>query len=257
MLTAMLASCGKDLPTLTLDLQNPSEEGTEIAIQQNETIEIPFSVGMREGFAVAVNATCDNEDYNVSAALNADGGSGVVTVTPPKYAFEDATIKITLNVTDAENARTTTQEIEVSVKSTLQDITVSSNCHLVSPGAFIKFAAVKGNSTESVGTVASAELLWEDAVDLVDSVFTLNNAELYVAVNKDLVGNALVCAKDAEGTILWSWHVWVSAEDATANSMENTYTPAEGEPSTYYFMDRNLGATSSEFGTDAVNGCFY
>lgn len=257
MLSAMLASCGKDLPALTLDLQNPSTEGTEIAIQQNETIEIPFSVGKHEGYAVAVNTACDNDDYSVSVVMNADGKSGVVKVTSPEYVFEDATVKVTLTVTDNENGRTSNQEIEVSVKSILENLTVSSNCHLVSPGAFIKFAAVKGNSTESVGTVGSVELLWEDTKDLVDSVFTLNNTELYVAVNKELAGNALVCAKDAEGTILWSWHIWVSAEDATANSMEYTYVPTEGEPTTYYFMDRNLGATSSEFGTDAVNGCFY
>ena len=61
MLSAMLASCGKDLPALTLDLQNPSTEGTEIAIQQNETIEIPFSVGKHEGYAVAVNCIVKNK----------------------------------------------------------------------------------------------------------------------------------------------------------------------------------------------------
>lgn len=257
MLSAMLASCGKDLPALTLDLQNPSTVGTEIAIQQNETIEIPFSVGKHEGYAVAVNVACDNDDYSVSVVMNADGKSGVVKVTSPEYVFEDATVKVTLTVTDNENARTSNQEIEVSVKSILENLTVSSNCHLVSPGAFIKFAAVKGNSTESVGTVGSVELLWEDAVGLVDSVFTLSNTELYVNVNKELAGNALVCAKDAEGTILWSWHIWVSAEDATANSMEYTYTPAEGESQTFYFMDRNLGALTSELGSADVNGCFY
>ena len=256
MLSAMLASCGKDLPALTLDLQNPSTEGTEIAIQQNETIEIPFSVGKHEGYAVAVNAACDNDDYSVSVVMNADGKSGVVKVTSPEYVFEDATVKVTLTVTDNENSRTSNQEIEVSVKSILENLTVSSNCHLVSPGQFIKFAAVKGNSTEKVAA-EKVELLWEDAVGLVDSVFTLTKDEIYVNLAKELQGNAVVAAKDAEGTILWSWHIWVSKEDPTANLMPYTYTPAEGESQSFQFMDRNLGAMSSELGSAAVNGCFY
>ena len=259
-LTALVSvSCGKELPALSIDLQNPAEEEVvELAISQGDTLEIPFKVGALEGFAVSANVECSDKNYQTSVELSNNGASGVVTVIAPDFIFEDATVKVNLTVTDAENSRNQTMEIEVAAKSILENLAVPANCHLVSPGAFVKFAAVKGNTTESVGTVAKVELLWEDAVGLVDSVFTLNNTELYVLVNKELVGNALVCAKDADETILWSWHMWVSAEDATANSMEYTYVPADGSASTtYYFMDRNLGATSSEFGTDAVNGCFY
>ena len=257
-LTALVSvSCGKELPALSIDLQNPAEEEVvELAISQGDTLEIPFKVGALEGFAVSANVECSDKNYQTSVELSNNGASGVVTVIAPDFIFEDATVKVNLTVTDAENSRNQTMEIEVAAKSILENLAVPANCHLVSPGAFVKFAAVKGNSTEKVA-LASVELLWEDNIDLIDSVFTVSKEELYVNVAAEKTGNAVVCAKNAEGTILWSWHIWVSAEDATANSMEYTYTPAEGASSTYYFMDRNLGALTSELGTDAVNGCFY
>ena len=49
-------------------------------------------------------------------------------------------------------------------------------------------------------------------------------------------GNALVAIKGADGTILWSFHIWVSeSEDVPCNTVTG------GQ---YTIMDRNLGATS-------------
>ena len=49
-------------------------------------------------------------------------------------------------------------------------------------------------------------------------------------------GNALVAISDKEGTVLWSYHVWVSdAAEVSCN------TPIGGQ---YTILDRNLGATS-------------
>ena len=256
-LTAMLSvSCGKDLAKLTIDLETPATGGANPVISQGETLEIPFTVGQLEGYSVTAEATCDNDSYTVAAEIDTNGKSGKVTLSAPEFIFEDASIIITLIVKDAENSRTTQHEITVDADSVLETLAVSSNCHLVSPGSFIKFASVKGNSTDKV-SAESVELLWEDAIGLVDSVFTITKEEVYISLAQELQGNAVVAAKDAEGTILWSWHIWVSAEDPTANLMSYTYSP-EGEASqSFQFMDRNLGAMSSELGTAAVNGCFY
>ena len=252
--TTLAPSCQK-LGNLTLNVENPAEEGTTLTISQGQTIEIPFSIGQLDEYTAKVSATCDNELYTVEATLES-GATGKITITAPEFIFEDATFNIELTAVDAENSRTVKQTIEVTAESILQAHAVPSNCHLVSPGQFIKFTAVKGNSTEKVAA-EKVELLWEDAVGLVDSVFTLTKDEIYVSLAKELQGNAVVAAKDAEGTILWSWHIWVSQEDPTANLMPYTYTPAEGESQSFQFMDRNLGAMSSELGTAAVNGCFY
>jgi len=63
-------------------------------------------------------------------------------------------------------------------------------------------------------TVASAELLWQDAEGLVTAV-AINGDYLTLTVGKDATtqqGNALVAAKDADGKIVWSWHIWVTTE---------------------------------------------
>ena len=230
--------------------------GANLTISQGKTLEIPFTIGQLDEYTAQVSVTCDNNAYSVEAILEG-AASGKIILTAPDFILEDATINIELTAVDAENSRTVKQTITVSAQSTLQKLTVASNCHLTSPGTFISFAAVKGNSTEKIENIAKAELLWEDALDLVDSVFTVDGKDMYVSLAAEKQGNAVVAAKNAEGTILWSWHIWVSAEDATAVSMPYTYTPAEGAPQPFEFMDRNLGALTSELGTDAVNGCFY
>ena len=63
-------------------------------------------------------------------------------------------------------------------------------------------------------TVASAELLWQDAVGLITEV-GIDGDYLTLTVGKDAAtqqGNALVAAKDGSGNIVWSWHIWVTTE---------------------------------------------
>ena len=63
------------------------------------------------------------------------------------------------------------------------------------------------------------------------------------------VGNALLALKASDGTILWSWHIWVVDDLA-----DQTYTNCKGQPT---FMDRNLGATSNEYGNRYAVGLYY
>ena len=63
-------------------------------------------------------------------------------------------------------------------------------------------------------TVTQAELLWQDAQGLVTAV-GISGDYLTLTVGKDAAeqeGNALVAAKDAQGTIVWSWHIWVTKQ---------------------------------------------
>ena len=48
-------------------------------------------------------------------------------------------------------------------------------------------------------------------------------------------GNAVIAAKDADGNILWSWHIWL-----TDQPQAQVYNNDAGT-----MMDRNLGATSA------------
>lgn len=51
-------------------------------------------------------------------------------------------------------------------------------------------------------------------------------------------GNALIALKNAEGTIVWSWHIWVSNDADLINSGYSTTRKLR-------VMDRNLGATNN------------
>ena len=123
------------------------------------------------------------------------------------------------------------------------------NCHVISePGTYV-FQTVKGNSSESVGAVASAEVLWESFGTTETPVKGSIVSEVSFVPSNSLIrfktpstlkdGNALIAAKDASGNILWSWHIWVC----------NGWDPVK-TAHTYYnnagvVMDRNLGATSA------------
>lgn len=63
-------------------------------------------------------------------------------------------------------------------------------------------------------TVTTAELLWQDAQGLVTAV-DIDGDYLTLTVGKNATaqeGNALIAAKAADGTIVWSWHIWVTKQ---------------------------------------------
>ena len=65
-----------------------------------------------------------------------------------------------------------------------------------------------------------AELLWQDVKGLVTDVQLTNEGKvLQFKVNKDVIeqGNAVVAISDSEGTIMWSWHIWVTDYDPYEN----------------------------------------
>lgn len=85
---------------------------------------------------------------------------------------------------------------------------------------------------------ASAELLW-DSSGAVSGV-SYSEGKINFVVN-DTKGNALIAAKDTDGTILWSWHIWV-----TEQPEEHIYRNSFGE---FPMLDRNLGAVRADRGT--------
>ena len=129
------------------------------------------------------------------------------------------------------------------------------NCFIVSQTGTYMFEAVKGNSSESVGSVASAEVLWEsfgtsetpEVGSLVSSVSVQGDAIVFEVADPYLEGNAVIAAKDASGTILWSWHIWLTDQPQEQEYYNNAGT----------MMDRNLGATSATPGDVGALGLLY
>lgn len=130
----------------------------------------------------------------------------------------------------------------------------SANCYVVdgsddgNANKVFKFKAYKGNSSTNVGTISSVEIVWETWNN--ESTVTKNSVIAAVDYDKQdandyyeicfqmpetlHTGNALIAAKNAGGTILWSWHIWVpngTSTDVDASSICGAT-----------MMDRNLGA---------------
>lgn len=89
---------------------------------------------------------------------------------------------------------------------------------------------------------------------LPDGSFTKegNTITIEIPIDDTNIGNALLALKAADGTILWSWHIWVvDGENAPTDQI---YTNCEGQPT---FLDRNLGATSNEYADRYAIGLYY
>lgn len=131
----------------------------------------------------------------------------------------------------------------------------TANSYIVSKAGSYKFTPTKGNSSESVGAIASAEVLWEtfgtdvtpNVGDLVKNVKYENGVISFETPSTFREGNAVIAAKGANGTILWSWHIWLTDQPQGQEYFNNAGT----------MMDRNLGATSATPGDVGALGLLY
>ena len=140
-------------------------------------------------------------------------------------------------------------------KCTVLGVDETANSYIVSESGSYSFPAVKGNGTNTVGAVASVEVLWEtfgtdEAIhkgDLISSVAYEGGNILFRTVSRFREGNAVIAARNSSGTILWSWHIWL-----TDQPQEHVYKNGAGT-----MMDRNLGAISATPGEDGTAGLMY
>ena len=117
----------------------------------------------------------------------------------------------------------------------------TANSYLIqTPGKYKFNASVKGNSLMSVGNPVEAVVVWEfnnptEWGSLISSV-ELKDGYVEFEIREDVsYGNALIAVKDSQGTILWSWHIWLCDFDPEASA--HRYSNGT------VMMDRNIGAT--------------
>ena len=191
------------------------------------------------------NPSCASVDQNGLVTANAVG-SATIKVVADEYP---ETVYATCLVTVLPN-----KEEDLSANGT-------ANCYIVThPGTFRFKATVKGNSNESVGTPASAQILWESFGTLTWNWQTriidygsvqYSNGYISFSVNSPLQnGNAVVAVKDSYGVVLWSWHIWVCGG-------YDPVTTAQEYKNKALVMDRNLGATSAVKGAVQNLGVLY
>ena len=147
--------------------------------------------------------------------------------------------------------------VESSVEVKLWGLSISppSNCYVVSHDGVYSFTPVKGNSSTLVSNIASVEVLWEsfgtsvtpNKGDLIKSVSYQNGSVTFQTADIFKEGNAVIAAKDENGTILWSWHIWFTDQPEGQVYYNNAGT----------MMDRNLGAVSTTPGDAGTIGLLY
>ena len=134
----------------------------------------------------------------------------------------------------------------------------SANCYIISEPGLYKFKKAKGNSSMSVGSVATAVVVWEtfgtdvapNFLDLIKAVCYKDGYIVFQTADVYKEGNALIAAKDSAGNILWSWHIWMTdqPEEHAYYGLYNRETAV---------MDRFLGATSATPGEVGTLGLLY
>ena len=253
----LMASCGVEKEHVHVSFLTLSDTEVELEAGDIHVLECTVS---------PYNADNQRIIWSTSDKSVATVKDGVVTAVKAGNAIVTAmaddngkTAKCTVTVTgDGGNAGGNNndggEESDIDMDSAVNlSWSGTANCYIVTKAGKYTFKAVMGNSSESVGNVASAKVLWEsfgthktlEVGDLVKDVSYKDGEITFKATDKK--GNAVIAAKDADGNILWSWHIWM-----TDQPQEQEYYNDAGT-----MMDRNLGATSATPGDVGALGLLY
>ena len=214
------------------------------------------SLTLTEGDSETLTATVSPSNATNKNVSWKSSNTSVATVSSTGMVSAIKAGSATITVTTEDGSKTATCSVTVKAKEiNATDLSSSgtANCYIVSASGDYKFKTVQGNTSTSVGSVKSAEVLWEtfgtstapNVGDLVNTVSFSNGYITFRATGKE--GNALIAAKDASGNILWSWHIW-----CTDKPEDQVYKNNAGT-----MMDRNLGATSATPGDVGALGLLY
>jgi len=132
-----------------------------------------------------------------------------------------------------------------------------SNCYMVAPGDSVYIPVSRALNNPSITQIPATwttGLLWTDKPNPLTSTGTVKfltaniGAGFIIVKTGSTEGNAVVYMKNPSGTILWSWHIWVTGYDPNINNVSyNTFT----------WMNRNLGATTNVVATVSTKGLLY
>lgn len=202
------------------------------------------------------------DDRTLVVATQINGGpatlSGTITVSG-----SSADTQFTQTISIAQRAE---RSIDLSAEGT-------ANCYIARTNRSYKFnATVKGNGRDNgdgnsgyiaaygatISDIATVDLLWEARNDgdksmsreIIDGSPTYSGGYIAFSTGRSQ-GNAVIAAKDQEGTILWSWHIWVCDDEITVHDHNN------GKEVVAQIMDRNLGALNNTPMDINNRGMFY
>ncbi len=262
---ALLKAVGPGKATITATANDGSGVKAEAEVYvlpaSNMVSDISITMSKSEvkvGYMVRATATVSPEDAENREITWSSSNTAIarVRVVDGKNNAADVigvspgSVIITATAKDGSGV---TASVPVTVIPNKTTFASPANCYIVTTADTYAFKVVKGNSSESVGNIASVEVLWESfgthntpkVGELVKNVSYSNGEITFTATH--MKGNAVIAAKDALGEILWSWHIWL-----TDQPQEQEYYNNAG-----IMMDRNLGATSATPGYVGSLGLLY
>lgn len=141
-----------------------------------------------------------------------------------------------------------------------QNLGTVANCYMISKGGVYSFKPSMGKIDEWLfEDIAYAEVLWEsygtDEVitggDLISHVSYENGRIIFVTAETFREGNAVIAAKDADGNMLWCWHIWMTDQPKTVVVLSRNDNKNKS------VMDRNVGASGVHLTEYNIFGLYY
>lgn len=214
-----------------------------VVCKRGETVTVEYTVwGANDGLDVT---TLSEGGYHTSVRHISRDKKNKISKGEIVVSTNESSVsgRVVVFATNSEGV-SAIETIEFTVGPDLSE-SESSNSYIVSSTGTYIFTPVKGNSTESLAEMTDVQVLWEsfgtdvvpEAGSLVSDVhwWTSENLISFDVPYPFKEGNALIAAKDKDGNVLWSWHIWLTDEP-----QEQVYFNDAGT-----MMDRNLGATSA------------
>ena len=148
--------------------------------------------------------------YNLS---NANGGDAIQNTANSYLISAPGYYRIPLVYGNAVKGGTT-NESSYKTAHTGTDVLSNFKDHL---GNDITTPYINVQNASNPATQAS--IVWMDQKDLVDGLTVTNNGDksfvnFHVSAANIKNGNAVITVKSADGTIMWSWHLWFDHSDA-------------------------------------------
>lgn len=237
----------------------------------------------RRGVNISISQQKDKSSAKAPAKATyvvIHGLVGTVTVTWTVYLGENNTSDFnikrngnyTYNITLNDVAATDTRVVVDFAGTKDLSSAGTANCYLAKANSWYKFkATVRGNGAATAIEISptesslamnasispnTAELVWETGGhEKIIRVLMLKDGYVYFRTGDMEEGNAVIAVKNTSGTILWSWHIWVTNTNVLESAQTYKTNPRWMDPTlfknglvsrTLTMMDRNLGAASNE-----------
>lgn len=163
------------------------------------------------------------------------------------FAPNEASYKVFKDITVTQQARV----IEYDPVNLSADGT--SNCYIITHKGVHSFdATVRGNGATTTGlpvpttlAPAGAKLVWQTAKGMIKSVSFAGGIITFEATRTP--GSAVIAATDANGSVIWSWHIWYPAVEIEGLRCET------GDE----MMNVNLGALDNTPSNISSHGMLY